>query len=37
MKFVLLSEEHLEQVYAEQYPDIIEFVSFGGDDDYEVM
>lgn len=34
MKFVLLSEEDLEQVYAEQYPDMIEFVPFGGDDDY---
>lgn len=34
MKFVLISEEDLEQVYAEQYPDMIEFVPFGGDDDY---
>ena len=34
MKFVLLSEEHLEQVYAERYPDMIEFVPSGGDDDY---
>ena len=34
MKFVLISEEDLEQVYAEQYPDMIEFVSFSGDDDY---
>ena len=34
MKFVLISEEDLEQVYAEQYPDMIEFVPFGGADDY---
>lgn len=34
MKFILLSEEDLEQVYAEQYPDMIEFVPFDGDDDY---
>ena len=34
MKFVLISEEDLEQVYAEQYPDMIEFVPFDGDDDY---
>ena len=35
MKFVLISEEDLEQVYAEQYPDMIECVPFGGDDDYD--
>lgn len=34
MKFILISEEDLEYVYAEQYPDMIEFVPFGGDDDY---
>ena len=34
MKFVLISEDDLEQVYAEQYPDMIEFVLFGEDDDY---
>ena len=34
MKFVLISEDDLEQVYAEQYPDMIEFVPFGGEDDY---
>ena len=34
MKFILISEEDLEQIYAERYPDMIEFVPFGGDDDY---
>lgn len=34
MRFILISTDGLEQVYAERYPDMIEFVPFGGDDDY---